>query len=174
MLRLLSVLEQQERGRTMSPLFAREVMHFKHREQNPLKQKIQAPGQIPGQKQNFMQLTTNHPESNYFNCLMIGSESWPWNSSNWDLSRFYEFTFLFGLIHFSILLRYTYIFLNIKQNKYNVRPTLAQTKYGLARVFLGGRGACEQWRCKLQGGRKEAPRKLPWLQLWGEERGLGY
>ena len=59
-----------------------------------------------GTHPNFVQLTTNHPESNYFNCLMIGSESWPWNSSNWVLSRFYEFTFLFYFIHFSILLRY--------------------------------------------------------------------
>ena len=41
----------QEQGHTMPPLFAREVMHFKCREENPLKQKIRAAGQMPAQKQ---------------------------------------------------------------------------------------------------------------------------
>ena len=35
----------------MPPLFAREAMHFKGREESAFEQKIQAAGQMPAQKQ---------------------------------------------------------------------------------------------------------------------------
>ena len=78
----------------MPPLFARETMYSKCREENTFKQKIQTAGQMPAQKQILCSYT-NRPDSNYFNRLMIGRESWPWNSSNWDFTVLYwDFTVL--------------------------------------------------------------------------------
>ena len=50
-----------------------------------------------------MQLITNHPESDYFSCLIIGNESLPWNSSYWDFKEILQVSRFIRFINFDIL-----------------------------------------------------------------------